>query len=275
MSGGPTSESDVLVSDKNGVRTITFNRPEKLNGWSAKLMADTAHSLAEAAKDDNVAAVILTGSGKYYSAGVDFAGGLSPMLPSKMKAMIITQNQELFEQFLDFPKPLFAAINGPAIGAAVTSATLCDGLIACEEATFLTPFKTLGLVPEGCSSYTFPKRFGAQVAKELLEGRKIDAKEALKLGFADVVVPADQLLATAQLVAERWVHNKTPRKIVSQGLHATLKEVNAKESVALANAIMDYPFLDHMASFSYEKGKYAPFMVFWIASFMRPLWSRL
>mmetsp|Transcript_21928 Transcript_21928/g.62355 ORF Transcript_21928/g.62355 Transcript_21928/m.62355 type:complete len:282 (+) Transcript_21928:86-931(+) len=265
----------IVVSDLNGVRTIRFNNPKKLNGWSPLIMAEMAEALKEAAADEAVSAAILTGTGKYYCAGVDFAGSLKPMHPREFKARLTEQNQALFDQFLDFPKPLFAALNGPAIGAAVTSAGLCDQIIASDTATLHTPFKSLGLVPEGCSSFTFPLVFGDTVAKEVLEGRKLSAQEAVEFGYAAEVVPEDQVQQRAQQVAEEWVASGRPRRVQSEGNLEQLKAVNAKESVALANAMLDYPFLNHMIQFAKAKKKYTPYLVFLLAKTTRPLWSRL
>ncbi|CAK9042814.1 2-trans-enoyl-CoA isomerase) (pECI) [Durusdinium trenchii] len=226
-----------------------------------------------AAADDDVRAAILTGAGKYYCAGVDFAGGIAPMHPSKLREMIREENEKLFRTFIDFSKPLIVAANGPAIGAGVTSSFLSDAIVASEEATFLTPFKTLGLVPEGCSSFLFPRAFGEDMAKQLLEGKLLSAQEALEIGYCAHVVPSDQVQDKAQEVAEEWA-GKT-RKIVAEGLVDKLIEVNGRESIALANAMLDYPFLNHMVNFTYQKGKYAPMLIFALVRALRPLWSRL
>jgi len=267
--------NEILVrSDLNGVRTLRFNIPSKLNGWSPVLMAEMLSALKEAGEDPAVNAVILTGTGRYYCAGVDFAGSIKPMHPRTLKASIVVSNQALFDGFLDFPKPLFAAVNGPAIGAAVTSATLCDMIFASESATFLTPFKGLGLVPEGCSSYNFPRMFGDDLAKQVLEGLKLDAHKAKELGMVDHVVTDSALQSTAQNAAEEWIRIGRNRKMTDE-IRSKLKEVNAGESVALANAILDYPFLDHMCEFTYAKSNYAPYAIFWVARATRPLWSKL
>ncbi|GBG30011.1 Enoyl-CoA delta isomerase 2, mitochondrial [Hondaea fermentalgiana] len=268
-------EEVLLQSDCNGVRTLTFNRPAKLNGWSPDLVQAFQEGLEQAAKDDTVKACILTGAGKYYCAGVDFAGSLKPMHPRDLLAAITEQNEALFAPFIDFPKPLFIAANGPAIGASVTSAFIADGIVAAESASFLTPFKSLGLVPEGCSSYTFPQAFGETTAREILEGRKLSAQDALELGYCQYVVPQDQVLAKTQELAEEWIASGRTRKIIENGSQAKLREVNKVESVALANAMLGLPFLNHMVNFSYEKSKYGPFLVFWLARTTRPLWSRL
>lgn len=264
----------VLMSERAGVRTLQFNVAAKLNGWSPALLKELKAALDAAATDAAVRAVVLTGSGRYYSAGVDFAGSLAPMSPSRLLREIEASNRALFEQFILFPKPLVACLNGPAIGASVTSATLCDAIVCSETASFLTPFKTLGLVPEGCSSYKFPQLLGAPLAKQVLEGRKIEAREAVKLGFADQVVPAGSELAAAQRLAEEWVVSGRPRKSHEvPGEVDKLLKVNADESRALANAITAEPFLAHMANFSYQKGKWVAYFVFTLAKLLLPLWQ--
>jgi Delta3-Delta2-enoyl-CoA isomerase len=99
--------------------------------------------------------LILTGTDPYYCAGVNLSATIKPMHPKKLHSLIKANNQALFDVFLDFPKPIMVAANGPAIGACVTSATLCDAIIASEKSTFNVPFAALSIPPEGCSSVHF------------------------------------------------------------------------------------------------------------------------
>jgi Delta3-Delta2-enoyl-CoA isomerase len=115
-----------------------------------------------AENDPETKVVVLTGTGKYYCAGVDLSGTIKPMHPAELHNMIKTSNQKVFDTFLKFPKPIIAAVNGPAIGASVTTTTLCDHTIAGESATFLTPFARLGVPPEGCSSVHFEFLMGKE-----------------------------------------------------------------------------------------------------------------
>ena len=96
----------------------------------------------------------------------------------------------LFELFLDFPKPIIAAVNGPAIGASVTSATLCDALLASDTATFSTPFARLGVPPEGCSSVNFERFMGRDNANRMMgeEAWVPTSKEAVEIGLATKAV---------------------------------------------------------------------------------------
>merc|ERR1712029_362753 len=111
------------------------------------------------------------------------------MHPRTLHTLITDNNEKLFNLFLDFPKPILVAANGPAIGATVTSAALCDGIIASERATFLTPFSRLCVAPEGCSSVHFQGLMGEAGAERMLvRGDKISAEEALNLGLVMRVV---------------------------------------------------------------------------------------
>ena len=92
--------------------------------------------------------IVITGTGKYYCAGVDLGGSFRPMLPSTMHKTIVRDNQKCFDSYINFPKPIIVAANGPAIGASVTTSLLCDAVIASDKATFSTPFFKLGVTPE-------------------------------------------------------------------------------------------------------------------------------
>ena len=103
------------------------------------------------------------GADPYYCAGVNLSETLKPMHPKTLHGLIYENNKAVFDIFIEFPKPLLIAANGPAIGACVTSATLCDGIIASEKATFLTPFARLAIPPEGCSSVHFQRIMGIRL----------------------------------------------------------------------------------------------------------------
>ena len=96
-------------------------------------------------------------------------------------------NVGIFHPFIHFPKPIFIAANGPAVGGGTTMQLLCDAVLSAPSATFHTPFKQLGITPEGCSSFTFERKIGSEGARRMLvEGEKVSAAEAAELGFVDV-----------------------------------------------------------------------------------------
>lgn len=249
-----------------------------INGWR--------DALASAAKDDSVKAAILTGAGQYYSSGVDFANGLKvgPMLPRNLIEYARTENLMVYDPYIDFPKPLFAAVNGPAIGAAVTSASLCDLILASDKATFHTPFKAFGFPAlGGCSSFNFPRILGDKGARIMLEeGRKIDAIEARELGLVSEVVAtttgednSEALLERAQRVAEEWVEQGRKRLIDEEGLIGKLKEVNADESQRLAVAFTRREFLEIQEKFARERKKTKMEWMFWMAKYAMPILAKL
>ena len=230
-----------------------------------------------AAADDETRALILTGADPYYCAGVNLGGTLTLSHPKKLHALIVRHNQALFDSFLDFPKPILIAANGPGIGASVTSATLCDGIIASEKATFSTPFAKLGVCPEGCSSVHFARIMGAESAERMLgeEGWVPTAAEALEVGLVQWVVPHAALLSEAQRIAEGWVEGGAKRSFRGSSELEELKAVNARESVQVADCFLASPFLRSQYRFLWKKKKRGPAAMFFTLWLSRPLWSRL
>ena len=167
-------------------------------------------------------------------------------------------------------------IHFTAIGACVTSATLCDSIIASEKATFSTPFAKLGIVPEGCSSVHFERIMGQANAKRMLdEGWTPTAQEALEAGLVQEVVPHSELLACAQARGEQYIKEKKVRNLVKDNLVEEYKSVNMKESYALADAFLAAPFLTAQYNFLKSKGKKQQANIFWFLKVSRPLWSLL
>jgi len=271
---GKVDPNLVLSSTKNKVTTLTMNDPKKLNGWTGSMMLTLRDRFVQHATDPETKVLILTGADPYYCAGVNLSATIQPMHPKKLHTMIKTNNQAVFDAFLDFPKPILIAANGPGIGACVTSASTCDAILASEKATFLVPFARLSIPPEGCSSVHFERMLGKEAARKMLaEGWKPSAVEAKEIGLVLDVVPHDQLMAKAQELAEQWVAAGKVKEIPAGGNVEEYKAVNAKESLELADAFLSYPFLDAQYNFLKSKGKSAT--VFMVLKTLRPLWSKL
>ena len=275
-----TAEEPLTVASTcaEGIRTVTLNNPTKYNGWTAAMLMSVHGQFVDAAADEGVRAVILTGAGTYYCAGVDLASSLRPMMPAALHAMIYESNKRVFDTFLDFPKPLCVAVNGPNIGAAVTTATLADGVVASERATFSTPFARLGVTPEGCSSVHFEYLMGAETAERMLgdEGWVPTGAEARAAGLVDDCVPHDDLLPAAEALVKRWLAD--PDYVKSHRGYedtARLKAVNDQESKDLADAFLAVPFLQAQADFLSAKGKAQPAAMFKFLIKTRPAWSLL
>ena len=267
----------VLWESSEGVTTLTMNNPRKLNGWTAAMLSELRAAMTRAAGDDATQVLILTGTDPYYCAGVNLSAVMAPDHPAKLHAFIAEENESLFELFLGFSKPILIAVNGPAIGASVTSATLCDAILASDKATFSTPFAKLGVTPEGCSSVLFEKLLGAQTAQRMLgiEGWKPTGAEAVDIGLADELAPHDQLMSKAQTLAKSWVEQGRQRSFKGGMTVDELRAINARESQDLASAFLGKDFLRGQYEFLRSKGKLGPALMFKSLILTRPLWSRL
>lgn len=269
--------ADLIVKDtRNGATTLTMNLPARLNGWTAEMIPKLQAALVCAAADDATKVVILTGADPYYCAGVNLGAAIRLGHPRKLHAFIVAYNQAVFDAFIDFPKPILVAVNGPAIGASVTSATLCDAIIASDKATFSTPFAALAVPPEGCSSVMFP-RLLAGAAERMLgaEGWKPTAAQALEVGLVQWVVPHADLMTEAQRIAQEWIASGATRTYRDGASRSMLKSVNATESVQVASAFLSPPFLNGQFRFLWRKKKRRNALVFLGLRLTHPLWSRL
>lgn len=266
----------LLTNTVDGVTTLTMNNPRRLNGWTTEMIADLKAALSRAAADDATKVVVLTGADPYYSAGVNLGGSLQLGHPRELHASIVQLNEALFDAFISFPKPILIAANGPMIGACVTSATVCNAIVASEKATFSTPFAALGVPPEGCSSVVFPRILGTAADRMLgPEGWKPTAREALDVGLVQHVVPHDQLLPEAQRIARAWIRDGVERAYPAGFTRDELRAVNARESAQVASAFLSPPFLMGQYRFLRSKQKYGPAAMFLALRVTHPAWSRL
>lgn len=198
----------MLRSDDHGrVRLLTLDRPEALNAFNNELYEAAAAALDDAAADGDVAVVVLTGSGRAFSAGQDLAEMAN--LASGMEdgeAAAGGGTDHGFPRFMDaligFPKPLIAAVNGLGVGLGLTIVGHCDLTIVADTARFRPPFTALGVVPEAASSYTMPAMMGWQQANALLfTSAWLDADGAVAAGLALRKVPLDDLVPEALALA--------------------------------------------------------------------------
>jgi enoyl-CoA hydratase/carnithine racemase len=272
-----SNEPLVVTTTVDHVTTLRMNDPKRLNGWTGKMLEALTAAFAAAAEDEDTKAVVLTGTDPYYCAGVNLGAVIELQHPAVLHEFIRTTNQALFDMFLTFPKPILVAANGPAIGASVTTATLCDGIVASQEATFSTPFARLGVPAEGCSSVTFARMFGAATAQRMLgeEGWKPTGAEAHEIGMVDEIVAHDELMARAQEIASGWIARGKPRAYPAGMTRDELMAVNARESREIADAFLGAEFLYNQYVFLWSKNKRGPAAMFFALWLTRPLWSKL
>ena len=208
----------ILYEVEERVATITLNRPDKLNAYVPEMGNEIVAAFAAARDDADVGAVLVTGAGRGFCAGVDLdrlkedhaaraAGKETSGPPIGQEAFVRSFPAEL----LDFPKPTIAVVNGAAIGVGVTFILPFDLRIAAAGAKLAVPFTKLGMLPGLGSSHLLPALIGLAKAKELvLTARTILAEEAERIGLVHQVVPADELLETAGALG-RDLASRDPR----------------------------------------------------------------
>lgn len=230
---GKAQESKgILVTSEGGITKITFNRPSKKNAITFQMYQDIILALKNASTDDTVI-TIFTGAGDYYCSGNDltnFTSASGGMEEAANKGAEVLR--EFVNTFIDFPKPLVAVVNGPAVGISVTLLGLFDAVYASDRATFHTPFSHLGQSPEACSSYTFPKMMGsAKAAEMLLFGKKLTAREAWAQGLVTEVFPE------STFETEVWTRLKTYAKLPPNSMRISKELIrkNEKEKLHAVN----------------------------------------
>lgn len=190
------------IEDDKRVRTLTLNRPEALNAFNEALYDATAEAVLAAAEDPEVAVVLLTGTGRGFSAGTDLG---------EMQARIADPNFTpgkhgfigLINALSAFPKPFICAVNGVGVGIGATILGYADLTFMSSTARLKCPFTSLGVAPEAASSYLLPQLMGRQNAAWLLMSSEwVDADEALRMGLVWRVCEPEELLPQARHHAE-------------------------------------------------------------------------
>lgn len=196
------AETTLRIDDGNRVRTLTLNRPDVLNAFNEELYLATATALRQAADDDDVAVVVLTGEGRAFSAGND----LNEMQRRITDPAFNEQGSHftaMIDALADFPKPLICAVNGVGVGIGATILGYADLAFMSTTARLKTPFTSLGVAPEAASSYLLPRLVGRQNAAWLLMSSEwVDADEAQRMGLVWKVCPPEDLLTEARRHAE-------------------------------------------------------------------------
>ncbi len=209
-----TAPVDHRVEIADGVATITLDRPQAYNAMTAALLESLLATFKQLERDAAVRAIVLTGAGKAFCAGqaLDDVRTLPPDGSHELFNTIERRYNPLIVAIMTSEMPVIAAVNGVAAGAGFSIACACDFRIVAETASFTTAFVKIGLVPDSAMSFTLPRLIGYAKALELcLLSDKVDAQRADALGLCTKVVPADEVVAEAQLLAARFAHG--PRSL--------------------------------------------------------------
>jgi 2-(1,2-epoxy-1,2-dihydrophenyl)acetyl-CoA isomerase len=202
----------VGVERRGAELRITLNRPEAMNAWNKQFGEDLRAAIEAAAADDAVRAVVITGAGRAFSSGADLKAGFEPTPAGHPD--VLTPLRDRYHPIITglrrMPKPVVAAVNGPAVGIGLSLALAADLVIARESAYFLLAFVNIGLVPDGGSSLFVPERVGFARASEMaMLGERVTARQALEWGLINRVSADDEFDAEVDALAQRLANGPT------------------------------------------------------------------
>jgi enoyl-CoA hydratase/carnithine racemase len=225
----PDARDIDAVVDDEGILTVTLNRPDKLNAFTVRMAQELIEAFTRASDDDAVRAIVVTGAGRAFCAGMDLTGegrdnvfGLDESLRPTLEDLERRPGDaDLLEGLRDTggrvalaifecKKPVVAAINGVAVGVGATMVLPMDMRIACDTSRFCFAFGNIGIVPDACSSWFLPRIVGLPRAVQwTLSGELIDAGLAMEAHLVDQVLPSEQVLAQARRAALRFSQGRS------------------------------------------------------------------
>ena len=199
MSAGETDQPDsvVLTRRKGAVFTVLMHQPDNLNSFTPELRAALAAALEEAAAERSVRAIVLGGSGRFFSAGANLKRGT--IGTESIRDILLREYKPLFDAITQAPQPVIAAVQGGAAGIGMALALACDLVILEENAFLLCPFTNIGLVPDGGSTWMLAQTLGHRAAFEFaVSGDRMPAPRAKELNLANRLAAPGEGLATAE-----------------------------------------------------------------------------
>tara|TARA_B100001029_G_scaffold64117_1_gene51925 strand:- start:543 stop:1376 length:834 start_codon:yes stop_codon:yes gene_type:complete len=235
--------NEVVLYEKkdSGVALVTLNRPDRLNAVTGELTARLKEKIDDACKDDAVKVIVLTGAGRGFSAGADMDGlsnisdsgsmeeGESKDSPEKRDYATngLNEWEGTYSYFPSVPKPIIAAINGPAAGVGLIMSLYCDMRLASDKAVFSTAFSKRGLIAEWGVGWILPRIIGvAHTMDIMLTARKFDGKEAERIGLVNKCFSDDNFMEDVLAYAEDVAKNVSPRsvQIMKRQIYTALDE---------------------------------------------------
>jgi 2-(1,2-epoxy-1,2-dihydrophenyl)acetyl-CoA isomerase len=257
-------EQHVMVHVHDGVGLIQLNRPEKMNAIGALTRQQLGEAIKQAERDDAVRVVVLTGSGRAFCSGADVtemanSGGMHT--PEDVGNILRNEYMPMLTRLRTMPKPVIAAMNGPAVGIGASYALACDIRIATPEAYLMEAFVNIGLAPDGGVSWLLPRLAGTGIAYEMFfTGKPLSAADAHRLGVINRVVPADRLEAevrelAAQLAAQPKQAMAAAKRAVNHALESSYEEALEFESYLQEAQAGSQEFIDGVQAFLTRRKK--------------------
>jgi enoyl-CoA hydratase/carnithine racemase len=266
--------ADILYATADGVATITLNRPEKLNAWTAAMQSSIKSAMVAAANDDSVRAIVVTGAGRGFCAGADM-GGLQQIDAAKWDERALAQGDaavklntkqlgpDVSEHFggrfgylMSIPKPIIAAINGPCAGIGLVFTLYCDLRFAASQAKFTTSFAQRGLIAEHGVSWLLPRLTGIAHALDILfTARKFGADEAERINLVNRTFAQETFMASVNEYVKQLVTTVSPRSLavmkaqIWKGLYQNLNDAVAVGDAEMQKSFATEDFKEGVAHF--------------------------
>ncbi|MGX6444234.1 enoyl-CoA hydratase/isomerase family protein [Neobacillus sp. K501] len=227
------TQEHLLVEKLGPVLSLTLNRPESLNAFSPEMILGLTNTIREAQNDDDVQVIVLSGSGRSFSAGGDVKT-MGQAGPTQVYDHVGKLNQ-LILTMKNLEKPIIAAVHGFAAGAGVNLALACDLIVAAEDSKFALSFSQVGLVSDGGGSYFLPKLIGPHLAKQFFfSAEPIPAERLYQLGVINALIPLEKLQEETTKLALKLAHGPGRaygklKKLIDHSLTSTLEEILEEE----------------------------------------------
>ncbi len=250
------SYKTLLLNIDNGMATLTLNRPENYNALSLELAGELLDAVLECDESSSVKVIIITGAGKAFCAGGDVKEFNQNLDNASLYLKKLTsQLHKSIAKICRMPKPVIAAVNGVAAGGGFSLSLVCDLTIAAESAKFVTAYSDIAATPDLGMTYFLPRILGNKKAFELALIRKqLSASEAKEWGLVNQVVPDEQLRASSQELAQKFLNASglgvgATKKLLQLSLSQTLESQMENESEFIARAGKSQDFREGVTAF--------------------------
>lgn len=249
------SNNSILIKVENQVAFITLNRPEVFNSFNREMAMALQDILDDCAKDIDVRAIVIIGSGKAFCAGQDLKEVTDPELNPGFRKILEEHYNPIIQKIRTIEKPIIAAVNGVAAGAGANIALACDIVVATEHTSFIQAFSKIGLVPDSGGTFFLPRIIGIQKATALMMlGDKVNAEEALAMGLVYKIFPTAFFMDDVTTLATKLASMPTKalgltKRLLNQSLTNSLEQQLALESDLQIEASSSNDYKEGVAAF--------------------------
>ena len=249
------SNNSILIKVENHVAFITLNRPEVFNSFNREMALALQDKLDDCAKDIDVRAIVITGSGKAFCAGQDLKEVTDPELNPGFRKILEEHYNPIIQKIRTIEKPIIAAVNGVAAGAGANIALACDIVVATDHTSFIQAFSKIGLIPDSGGTFFLPRIVGIQKATALMMlGDKVNAEEALAMGLVYKIFPTAFFMDDVTTLATKLASLPTKalgltKRLLNQSMTNSLEQQLALESDLQIEASSSNDYKEGVAAF--------------------------